>query len=136
MLLSKGDLVVCQRQIDSKWLVGYCLNKPFKTGNFPLTHVKKLDISRTKNPNQNKDSARPSYTSLKQAKVIKAFYPDERRILDSIDNYLKLEIGDYVLVTDKVDDNWLSGENYNGKKVYFLPNTLNLSNQVILFRIQ
>lgn len=120
---------MCQKEIDENWLFGYYLNDVHKKGIFPITHVKQIkldqqssivDDSRKINlPNKNK-------LILKQAKAIREFNSSQFSQVDTINKYLDLSIGDYVLITGNLDQNWFIGENHLGAKGIFPVNCVEL----------
>ena len=63
--------------------------------------------------------------NLRQAKAIHNF-DNTSYSNDSSYNYLKLTAGDYLLITKKLDDNWLVGENSAGDKGLFPLNCIEL----------
>ena len=63
--------------------------------------------------NDKKETLNTTYTSLKQAKVLYAF---SRESGNEQAKYLKLNKGDYMLVTGNLDENWVIGEDFKGEK--------------------
>jgi hypothetical protein len=128
--------------MDQNWLYGYCLNDPSKRGIFPVTHVSRVyledeleaplsqfefnktnnfQVVQIKQPNKSIVEAKASYMNqshliLRQAVVKNEFLPPYD---DQLNSYLKLDVGDYVLVTGVIDENWLIGENIRGDKGLF-----------------
>jgi hypothetical protein len=145
-----GDLLIGMRSVDENWSHGYSYNQNEKQGIFPMTHVIKINLN---NPaaaiqpthSANKEQTQPVAThqevtspttdspsvskdisfNLKQAKAIYNF-DNTTYSNDSSYNYLKLTAGDYLLITKKVDDNWLLGENSAGDKGLFPLNCVQL----------
>jgi hypothetical protein len=152
----KGDLVVGVRSVDENWSHGYNKNEKFgifpmthvikinlsnaasaaqvistpsvvinKEPQMPSQMVNEKVAPQTVDSpaaNQNKDVN----FNLKQAKAIHNF-DNTTYSNDSSYNYMKLTAGDYLLITKKLDDNWLLGENSSGDKGLFPLNCVQLT---------
>ena len=110
-----GDLIVSQNIVDQNWLFGHILSNSDKKGIFPLTHVTQVYTY------VHKDEEKPTQNIFRQAKAIHAF--DYTHLVNEEQKYLKLNVGDYILVTGELKDpNWLQGEDSSGEKGIFPAN--------------
>ena len=68
-----------------------------------------------------RDAEKTTENIFRQAKVIHAF--DYSNLVNEEHKYLKLNVGDYILVTCELKDpNWLQGEDSSGEKGIFPAN--------------
>ena len=134
------------QSVDKNWSKGYCLQNPSKQGIIPMTHVIKIHLSSQTTVNQPQVnqaniqgenisfnvtpktvslSANEENLNLRQAKAVYDF-DNTSYVNDSTYNYLKIRVGDYLLITKKLDDNWLQGENSSGERGLFPFNCVEL----------
>ena len=105
--------------VDENWAKGFYLNDPFRKGIFPINFVAKVHLSisnetTNQDSTDNKNSLSPS---MKQAKVIWEFNNEQE--LSQNKDFLRLDLGDYVLVMANLDEHWTLGENFKGEKGIF-----------------
>ncbi len=125
-----GQLIVEERTIDDAFSSGYYFSDPLIQGTFPLSHVSNINLNKSSSPYPRNDMKTENFQSkieknyssssfeFRQAKVIQNF--DNTPYLNEPNKYLKLDVGDYVLITKRINDDWLEGENLLGEKG-FLP---------------
>ncbi len=114
----KDEILIGKHQIDNDWWLGCYLNDSLKSGIFPLTHVKRIEFKSI----VSNDS--PSKIEIIEAKVVVNFDGS-----DDSQQLLNLTVGDFVLVTEKIDTFWLKGENIEGKKGRFPRHCVELINE-------
>ena len=105
--------------VDENWAKGFCLNDPFRKGIFPINFVAKVHLSTSneKVNQDNTDNRNSLSSSMKQAKVIWEFNNEQE--LSQNKDFLRLDLGDYVLVMANLDEHWSLGENFKGEKGIF-----------------
>jgi len=108
----KNDLIISKDNIDENWLYGYLIYDENKSGMFPISFVKQVYLSET---NNNKNNTYENIFEPKQAKALYSFESTESNHLMN-HSYLKFEKNEYLLITDRLDQNWLIGEKLNGDK--------------------